>query len=97
MEEALKAGGEPLLKARGEALKAWGEALKARGEALKAGEAYLETGRARGKPGPRVFRFADGRKVVAREDGTGLEYVPMPAWRKASYADLAGLLSEWFK
>ena len=89
MEEALKAGGE--------ALKARGEALRARGAALKAGEVYLETGRARGKPGPKVFRFADGRKVVAREDGTGLEYVPMPAWRKAAYADLAGLLFEWFK
>ena len=82
LEEGLKAGGEP---------------LKARGGALKAGEAYLETGRARGKPGPKVFRIADGRKVVARGDGTGLEYVPMPAWRKASYADLVGLLFEWFK
>ncbi|KAL1754992.1 hypothetical protein FB107DRAFT_275238 [Schizophyllum commune] len=96
LEEALKAGGETL-KARGGALKAGGEALKAGGEALRAGEAYLETGHARGKPGPKVFRFADGRKVVAREDGTGLEYVPMPAWRKAAYADLVGLLFEWFK
>ncbi|KAL1694020.1 hypothetical protein GGG16DRAFT_48077, partial [Schizophyllum commune] len=94
--EALKAGGEAF-KAGGGALKAGGEALKAGGEALKAGEAYLETGRARGKPGPKVFRFADGRKIVAREDGTGLEYVPMPAWRKASYADLVGLLFEWLK
>ncbi|KAI4520309.1 hypothetical protein K525DRAFT_279798 [Schizophyllum commune Loenen D] len=85
---------------RGE-MEALEEALDAGGEALDAGElpapAYLETGRARGTPGPRVFRFADGRKVVAREDGTGLEYVPMPTWRKAAYEDLVGLLFEWFK